>query len=119
MKTTNEVLASFAEGKLTQEERVSVRQDLARHPRNMELVMMMMDRDYELTLDKEQAMLEAEGIPVIDSDGLASPLLTYSAAAFAPQQNAQPHIIDVPGHADNEGFDQRLDALLSDLDEMI
>lgn len=117
MNTTNEILASFAEGKLTQEERISVRQELAKHPQDMELVMMMMDGDYELTLDEDQAMFEADGIPIVDSDGDASPLLAYSAAAFAPQQKALPHIIDVPGHADRGSFAQRLDDLLTEVDD--
>lgn len=51
MKISNELLAAYAEGKVTKEERNQVRQYLAENPQELESVMMMMDEDYELSVD--------------------------------------------------------------------
>lgn len=117
MIITNEILASFAIGKVSQEERSSVRQYLAKHPQEMELVMMMMDEDCELSLDEEKELFESEGFGCGESDNDTSSLLAYSAAAFAPQRKPTQHIIDVPGHADKGSFAQRLDDLLAEVDD--
>ena len=50
MKISNELLAAYAEGKVTKEERNQVRQYLAENPQELESVMMMMDEDYELSV---------------------------------------------------------------------
>lgn len=117
MIITDAILASFAAGIATQEERVGVVQSLAKNPQEMELVMMMMDEDYEITLDEEQASFESEGAECGGSDDDTSSLLAYSAAAFAPQSKVAQHIIDVPGHADKGSFAQRLDDLLTEVED--
>ena len=48
MKISNELLAAYAEGNVSTEERNVVRQYLAEYPQELESVMMMMDEDYEL-----------------------------------------------------------------------
>lgn len=51
MKISNELLAAYAEGKVTKEERNQVRQYLAGNPQELESVMMMMDEDYDIQLE--------------------------------------------------------------------
>lgn len=51
MKISNELLAAYAEGNVSTEERNVVRQYLAEYPQELESVMMMMDEDYELEVD--------------------------------------------------------------------
>lgn len=52
MKITDELLAAYAAGNVTETERNAVRQYLADNPSELETVMMMMDEDYELDLKK-------------------------------------------------------------------
>ena len=51
MEITNELLAAYAEGNVSESERKAVRQYLIEHPDQMEVVMMMMDEDYDIQLD--------------------------------------------------------------------
>ena len=53
MEITNQLLAAYAEGNVSNEERNTVRQYLTEHPGQLETVMMMMDEDYELEVDDE------------------------------------------------------------------
>ena len=53
MKITNELLAAYAEGNVTKEERNAVRQHLAQNPKELESVMMM-DEFYDLNIDQEK-----------------------------------------------------------------
>lgn len=51
MNITNELLAAYAEGNVSQEERLAVRQYLTENPQEWDSMLMMMDEDYDLTLD--------------------------------------------------------------------
>lgn len=53
MNISNELLAAYAEGKVSELERNNVRQYLSEHPEELESLMMMMDEDYDLSLDDE------------------------------------------------------------------
>lgn len=53
MKITNELLAAYAEGNVSQEERLAVRQYLTENPQEWDSMLMMMDEDYDITLDDE------------------------------------------------------------------
>lgn len=53
MNISNELLAAYAQGNVTPQERDTVRQYLMSHPDDLETVMMAMDEDYELQLDSE------------------------------------------------------------------
>lgn len=53
MEITNQLLAAYAEGNVSNEERNAVRQYLTEHPDQLETVMMMMDEDFELEEDDE------------------------------------------------------------------
>lgn len=54
MDITNEQLAAYAEGNVSEEERMDVRQYLTENPQEWDSVLMMMDEDYDLTLDDEE-----------------------------------------------------------------
>lgn len=51
MEITNELLAAYAEGNVTPEERKAVREYLTEHPSQLESVMMMMDEDYGMEVE--------------------------------------------------------------------
>ena len=53
MEITNELLAAYAEGNVTPEERKAVREYLTEHPSQLESVMMMMDEDYGMEVDSK------------------------------------------------------------------
>ena len=53
MNITNELLAAYAEGNVSDEERLAVRQYLAENPQEWDSMLMMMDEDYDITLDDE------------------------------------------------------------------
>lgn len=57
MDITNELLAAYAEGNVSDSERTAVRQYLAEHPEELESVMIMMDEDFDIQLeDKDRAV---------------------------------------------------------------
>ena len=49
----DELLAAYAEGHVSNDERMAVRQYLTEHPGELESVVMMMDEDYDMVLDNE------------------------------------------------------------------
>jgi len=51
MDITNELLAAYAEGNVSDSERIAVRQYLAEHPEELESVMIMMDEDFDIQLE--------------------------------------------------------------------
>ena len=51
MEITNELLAAYAKGNVSESERESVRQYLIDNPKELESVMIMMDEDYDIQLD--------------------------------------------------------------------
>lgn len=53
MKITNELLAAYADGNVSQEERLAVRQYHTENPGEWDSMLMMMDEDYDITLDDE------------------------------------------------------------------
>lgn len=125
MKISNELLAAYAEGKVTKEERNQVRQYLAENPQELESVMMMMDEDYELSVDNNIGSLGHIDASNDSFSKMAAKVakkssfsdLCYSAAAFAPRMAPMQRIIETPGHADNGGFAKRLDDFMSEIEE--
>lgn len=94
---SDELLAAYAEGKVTKEERNQVRQYLAENPQELECVMIMMDEDYELTIDNKNSQTVPTNVPrgaipniaAAVASPLSFPKIRYSAAAFAPTQMPQ------------------------------
>ena len=56
MEITNELLASYAEGNVSDSERNEVRQYLIDNPKELETVMMMMDEDYDIQLEETESL---------------------------------------------------------------
>lgn len=126
MDITNELLAAYAEGHVSVEERDAVRKYLADNPSELESIMMMMDEDYEI-----EPMTEEEcGGNLVDaiSDMTVGAL---SAAAFAPASSvlgmagvgiqALHHTrrhVETPSHADLGNFESRVDTLLGEIDSL-
>lgn len=53
MNITNELLAAYAEGNVSQEERMAVRQYLTENPQEWDSMLTMMDDDYDIVLDED------------------------------------------------------------------
>ena len=113
MEITNELLAAYAEGNVSESERNAVRQYLTDNPDELETLMIMMDEDYELEIENETEELEEITTP---NDDLFSDIC-YSSAAFAPRSTPVSHYIKSPRHVDNKNFNQRLDDLLDELNK--
>ena len=113
MEITNELLAAYAEGNVSESERNAVRQYLTDNPDELETLMIMMDEDYELEIEDKTE--ESEEIATPNNDLFSD--ICYSSAAFAPRSTPVSHHIKSPGHADNKSFNQRLDDLLDELNQ--
>ena len=112
MNISNELLAAYAAGNVTNDERNSVRQYLAEHPQELESVMMMMDDDYELDLDDAE-----ENDFFVDGKHMADSFhdIALSAAAFAPQTSFPNHNSVSRTTGGRNSFNQQLDELLDDI----
>ena len=61
MKITNELLAAYAEGNVTPEERKAVRRYLVDHPSELESVMLMMDSDNDFDVAPQRKEVSFKG----------------------------------------------------------
>lgn len=61
MNISDELLAAYAEGNVSQDERIAVRQYLMDNPDELESMMMMMDEDYDLALDNPDKASASDG----------------------------------------------------------
>lgn len=111
MEITNQLLAAYAEGNVSNEERSAVRQYLTEHPDQLETVMMMMDEDYELEADSEDDVGDLAQSKMKDSFSD----ICYSAAAFAPRVMPMKSIIKGSPKLEKSNFRKRLDDLLDDI----
>lgn len=67
---SDELLAAYAEGNVSQEERIAVRRYLMAHPDELDSVVMMMDEDYDLNLDDKAQETSCPGNPGMHLDAL-------------------------------------------------
>lgn len=112
MDITNELLAAYAEGKVTDEERNEIRSYLVKHPEELESVMIMMDEDYDILSENE--IKEDNTNNLAGNDCLFSDL-ECNAAAFAPSiDSCDDNCMDVQV---KEEFCKRLDNLFDELDK--
>ena len=108
MEITNELLAAYAEGNVTPEERKQVRQYLTEHPSQLESVMLMMDSDDDFETDSEV---------IIKSS-------SHKIEYVIPQEmfnNRRNIICDSIGISDTsqykKDFNQLMDEMLNDIDK--
>lgn len=123
MKISNELLAAYAEGNVSIEERNQVRQYLSENPAELESVMMMMDEDYELDPyadeDYSSKNFNIGSMAHVDEESFSD--IALSAAAFAPacsmENNAmrKSSYIETPGRADYPSFSSQLGDLLDEI----
>lgn len=81
MTITSEMLAAYAEGKVSGAERDAIRKYLADNPSELKSVVMMMDEDYDLEVDEEANKLFDYSCGAIDGSDFN---IALSSAAFAP-----------------------------------
>lgn len=123
MKISNELLAAYAEGNVSNEERIQVRQYLLENPAELESVMMMMDEDYELDpyADENNSSLHINIGNIGHTDEVSFSDIALSAAAFAPACNMENNvmrkasIIETQGHTDKSSFSCQIGNLLNEL----
>ena len=107
MEITNELLAAYSEGKVSNEERDCVRHYLTENPEELESIMLMMDEDYDLDLQEE---IIDDSIAINDNSFSD---ISYSSAAFSPQISN--NHTKQSNYADRPSFEQRMDELLDEL----
>lgn len=123
MKISNELLAAYAEGKVTKEERNQVRKYLSENPAELESVMIMMDEDYELSVDDNIVNIEHLDVPKAPFQKIATKVakklpfsdLCCNAAAFAPTINPIVNKIECVKSTPKESFGKRLDDFMDEL----
>lgn len=113
MEVSNELLAAYAEGNVSDAERDLVRKYLTDNPDELETVMMMMDQDFDLDLEDEPLTEQCEAD--VGENAMAD--VCYSAAAFAPR--IKPKSIKSQGKPKplkmNSQFMSRLNNLLDEI----
>lgn len=115
MKISNELLAAYAAGNVTEEQRAEVRQYLTEHPEEMQSMVMMMDEDYELELDDADDNKDKYGKPFKGKPVEPFSIdLRYSAAAFAPSRSMSEYNAKYL-HGTTNNVSRQLDKLLDDL----
>ncbi len=113
MIISNELLAAYAVGAVTKEERNHVRQYLAENSYELESVMMMMDDDYELMLDKDFDNSSQSNFGNSKESSFFD--LCYGAAAFAPRHSSTIKNMTKDDSKIKDGFGKRLDDLINEL----
>lgn len=111
MKISNELLAAYAEGNVSTEERNVVRQYLAEYPQELESVMMMMDEDYELEVGDIE---EYNDSSCKNNQQTSFHDIALSAAAFAPL-NINSSFQKAAINTERGNFNQRMEALIEEL----
>ena len=116
MKITNELLAAYAEGKVSQEERVAVRQYLVEHPEKLRTVMIMMDEYFDMNIDDNAEEVPQSNILVLHDNEEQSYGLPM--AAFAPNPMEKKRLKTIPNGVkkeDNDDFLTRLNGLYDEI----
>lgn len=125
MKISNELLAAYAEGNVSQEERQAVRQYVMENPEELETVAMMMDEDYDMEVE-DDSDLSLDDTPDKTQDWSAAalggmvgsfiaPSLCMSAAAFVPDIMPKLSRTSANRQESKGSFSKRLDNLLDEL----
>lgn len=114
MEVTDELLAAYAEGKVSDAERKAVRRFLMDNPSELESVMMMMDKDFELELND---VLLAENEKKLGNADEPISNINYSSISHAPNVFAKSVGFSKTVMPINSSvFKDRLNDLLDELD---
>lgn len=115
MEITKKLLAAYAEGKVSAEERSAVRQYLIDNPEELETVAMLMDKDYDLK--PPAAVPKARDALYSNGKGMVANVC-YGAVAFSPQKIPLPKksTTESQAHVQRKPFSQCLDELLDEMD---
>ena len=111
MDITNELLAAYAEGNVTPEERKQVREYLVEHPSQLESVMLMMDDDDDLEVKEKRKDVTFMGMrpPRMRN-------ISFAGAAFLPPVSSIHYdMMESTEEASPITFYERLDDLLDEL----
>ena len=111
MEISDNLLAAYVEGHVTDAERHTARCYLTEHPEELKCVTLMMDTDDDLDtedFDADTATLQSKGS---FSD------ICFSAAAFVPRSLSFAKKEGSPSKKVNTTFSQRLDSLLNDISD--
>lgn len=111
MEITNELIAIYAEGNATQDEKKAVRKHLMENPHLLETVMMVMDEHYDLALDSED--VDASGSSSKGNHSFQD--IAMSAAAFAPQMKIGSSNTESKRTVHRKTFDTCLNELVSEI----
>lgn len=84
MQITDEIIAAYVEGRVTDAERKEVRRYLAVHPEMQDLVLALMDDSDEEKLPEKKAIIK----PLHPQQSFSD--IAFAAAAFAPRIVAAP-----------------------------
>lgn len=111
MEITNELIAIYAEGNATQDEKEIVRKYLMENPQQLETVMMVMDGHFDLALDSEE--IDASGNSSKGKHSFQD--IAMSAAAFAPQMEIVSSNVTSNRNFQRKSFDTCLNELVSEI----
>ena len=114
MKITNELLAAYAEGKVSQEEREAVRQYLVEHPEKLRIVTIMMDENYDMNAyDSMEEEAQSNVLPLFDEKNSSE----LPIAAFAPNPMYKKRLktITKEKKEDSDDFMTRLNGLYDEI----
>lgn len=109
MNISNELLAAYAAGNVSDEERAQVRQYLLERPSELESVMMMMDEDYDI---------EPESHSDKESDGITIYLNHSKHSEHTSNSISRVASCDFPNASQKSknSFDDNIESLLSEVD---
>lgn len=109
MEITNELLAAYAEGNVTPEERKAVREYLTEHPSQLESVMLMMDEDYGMEAKQHSKDISFRGAAYINNSLIPS-MSSISSGSIEFYLGG-----DKRQKGQSESFNQALNDLLDDI----
>lgn len=111
MEITNELLAAYAEGNVTPEERKAVREYLTEHPSQLESVMMMMDEDYGMEVKPHSKDISFKCLMRPRQRDLS-----FASAAFVPSvSHSSFGMMEASMCEDSASFGDRLGDLLDEI----
>lgn len=111
MEVTNELLAAYAEGNVSDAERKAVREYLIKNPDELEAVLLLMDKDLELTPTDKQLADNYEATSKLES----ITDICYSTAAFVPNSKPKSISRQLKPKLKKSVFKDRLNDLLDEM----